>query len=178
MRVKLASKKFFTYFGKIRSSRYFNINLWIFGCNSNCEELHHIEETKTAKSIRVFVWKDLLEKNLAQIFGKFLANRLCRFSWGVVYSCVCVIDNNNVHCNNWGSWDKTLRIWNLRGELIQVLDNHEGYVICCAIAFDNSFIVSGSIDTTVRIWDVKTWTCRHTLHQENADFVKLLFFYF
>ena len=50
-----------------------------------------------------------------------------------------------------GSGDRTLRVWNVRtGECTHTLRGHTDLVLC--VAFDGTTIVSGSYDSTVRIW--------------------------
>jgi len=51
-----------------------------------------------------------------------------------------------------GSYDKTVRVWDLRmGTCLRVLAGHSKAVFCLQTAYDR--IVSGSADSTVRIWD-------------------------
>ncbi|MBC1270553.1 hypothetical protein GNF07_26250, partial [Trichormus variabilis FSR] len=54
-----------------------------------------------------------------------------------------------------GSWDNTLRLWNVNGQPIgQPLIGHEGAVNSVAFSPDGQCIVSGSWDNTLRLWDV------------------------
>ena len=41
------------------------------------------------------------------------------------------------------------------GQIIEVFDGHEDGINCLAIAPDESVLVSGSEDSTVRIWDLE-----------------------
>ncbi|QUY44137.1 DUF4062 domain-containing protein [Acaryochloris marina] len=54
------------------------------------------------------------------------------------------------------SKDKTIRLWDLRGNLItEPFQGHEGFVSSVAFSPDGQRIVSGSHDKTVRLWDLR-----------------------
>ena len=53
-----------------------------------------------------------------------------------------------------GSVDKTIRIWNVNGELLKTLEVHTDSINSVAFDHDGMRIVSGSDDKTIRIWDV------------------------
>jgi len=56
-----------------------------------------------------------------------------------------------------GSWDKTLRVWDLQtGQSIRTLEGHTNWVWAVAIAPDGLRAVSGSVDKTLRLWDLQT----------------------
>jgi len=53
--------------------------------------------------------------------------------------------------------DRTLKIWNWRtGECLRTLTGHEGAVTC--LAAERNILVSGSADSTVRVWNFDTGT--------------------
>ena len=60
-----------------------------------------------------------------------------------------------------------------RAKRIAVFTAHSASVNSIAITPDDRFIVSGSDDKTLKIWDIQTWTCVGTLegHQSNVHSV-------
>ncbi len=57
-----------------------------------------------------------------------------------------------------GSWDKTVRLWNVATrEEITSLTEHTGPVYCIAISHDGKMLASGSYDRTIRLWDLDTY---------------------
>ena len=55
-----------------------------------------------------------------------------------------------------GSWDNTIRVWDIHSGEEAVLFGHESYVTSVAISLDGSKIVSGSEDRTIRVWDIQS----------------------
>ena len=88
---------------------------------------------------------------------KILGNNLCVLStlrghtdniWDI-----CNMGENHVIT---GSWDKTMRMWDIRsGECIQILQGHTGGVYCVHL-HSSGYLLTGSGDHTVRIWDITT----------------------
>lgn len=86
-----------------------------------------------------------------------------------------------------GSRDNTLKLWHKSGasdsavagpavpvsdpqyKLGATLEGHTGSVLC--LQFDNKKVVSGSSDSTIRIWDVETGTCINTLDHAHEQSV-------
>ena len=63
-----------------------------------------------------------------------------------------------------GSWDKTLRVWELRtGRCLNTLQGHTSLVNSVAVSPDGRHIVSGSVDKTLRVWELGTGRCLTTL---------------
>jgi hypothetical protein len=55
-----------------------------------------------------------------------------------------------------GSWDRTLRVWDLAtGETKTTLQGHTDSISAVAVTPDGRYVVSGSKDRTLRIWDLK-----------------------
>jgi RNA polymerase sigma factor (sigma-70 family) len=55
-----------------------------------------------------------------------------------------------------GCRDRTLRLWDFRGQEIRRLEGHEDEIAGVAFSPDGKLLVSGSRDRTVRLWDVAT----------------------
>ena len=54
-----------------------------------------------------------------------------------------------------GSWDKTVWLWNLRGENIQQFRGHEGGITRVCFSPDGQTIGTGSEDGTARLWNLQ-----------------------
>ncbi len=54
-----------------------------------------------------------------------------------------------------GSYDATAKIWSIsEGRCLHTLSGHFSQIY--AIAFDGQRVVTGSLDTSVRVWDAHT----------------------
>ena len=54
-------------------------------------------------------------------------------------------------------WDKIIRKWDLIArEQTNIYEGHEGPILCMAITSDNCFLVSGSEDQTMIVWDLNS----------------------
>jgi guanine nucleotide-binding protein subunit beta-2-like 1 protein len=55
-----------------------------------------------------------------------------------------------------GSWDKTLRLWDLNTfRTIKLFSGHTKDVLATTFTHDNRMIISGGMDKTMRIWNTK-----------------------
>jgi predicted NACHT family NTPase len=61
------------------------------------------------------------------------------------------------------SGDRTVKLWNVMGECIQTLHGHTDWVETVSFSPDDQLIVSGGIDGSIKVWDVKTGECVKTL---------------
>ena len=62
-----------------------------------------------------------------------------------------------------GSWDKTIKIWNLTtSQLMRTLEGHKSSLTCVALSQDGQILVSSSWDKTVKIWDFHTGEVKYT----------------
>ena len=75
-----------------------------------------------------------------------------------------------------GSWDNTLRLWELAsGKCVRVFEGHTNFISSAVFSSDSQYILSGSLDNTMRIWDTKTGQCVKLLvgHKRNVCSVAL-----
>jgi WD40 repeat protein len=54
-----------------------------------------------------------------------------------------------------GSQDKTARLWDLQGNVLQVFNGHESSIHSVAFSHDGISILTGSMDRTARLWKIK-----------------------
>jgi WD40 repeat protein len=55
-----------------------------------------------------------------------------------------------------GSFDKTVRFWNIENKKGFIVGKHDDIVMSVFLSFDSKFIVSGSADCSVRFWNIET----------------------
>ena len=71
-----------------------------------------------------------------------------------------------------GSWDKTLRLWDLStGKTTRRFEDHTKDVLSVAFSADNRQIVSASRDKTIKLWNTLA-QCKYTIQDEgHSDWV-------
>ena len=63
-----------------------------------------------------------------------------------------------------GSWDNTIKLWNVKtGNLLQTLEGHSKDISSVAYSPDGQTLASGSVDGTIKLWNVKTGKLLQTL---------------
>ena len=58
---------------------------------------------------------------------------------------------------------------------IQTLEGHSSGVNSMVFSPDESRVASGSLDNTVRVWDVQTGQCEHTLEGHLGEISSVVF---
>uniref|UniRef100_A0A183BP09 Small ribosomal subunit protein RACK1 n=1 Tax=Globodera pallida TaxID=36090 RepID=A0A183BP09_GLOPA len=76
-----------------------------------------------------------------------------------------------------GSWDKTLRLWDLNtGQTTRQFVSHSQDVLSVAFSADNRQIVSGSRDKKIKLWNTLA-QCKHSIVEEcHTDWVSTVRF--
>jgi guanine nucleotide-binding protein subunit beta-2-like 1 protein len=77
-----------------------------------------------------------------------------------------VVMSSDGHFALSGSWDKTLRLWDLTsGRTARRFESHTKDVLSVAFSSDNRQIVSGSRDKTIKLWNTLA-QCKYTIQDE------------
>lgn len=68
-----------------------------------------------------------------------------------------------------GSWDRTVKVWNFEGEIInvQTLEGHTDYVTSVTYSSSTRQIISCSYDKTIRFWNVDSGAPNHIIENPN-----------
>merc|ERR1739846_120667 len=76
-----------------------------------------------------------------------------------------------------GSWDKTLRLWDLStGKTTRRFEDHTKDVLSVAFSADNRQIVSAARDKTIKLWNT-LGVCKYTIQEEvHSDWVSCVRF--
>lgn len=62
----------------------------------------------------------------------------------------------SLECVNCGTLPQTLRVWDIpSGRLLKTLDAHAHFVSTMDIHHVSPFVISGSVDQTVKVWECR-----------------------
>lgn len=90
---------------------------------------------------------------------------------------VCVVLSSDGQFALSGSWDKTMRLWDLNtGATVRTFQGHAKDVNSVAFSGDNRQIVSGSRDKTIKLWNTLA-ECKYTISEDmHTDWVSCVVF--
>jgi WD40 repeat protein len=126
----------------------------IITTNGRTARLTDLIENKTHLLIGHLVW--LLTPDIHQYARKGYDNILC----------VSFSPNGNLVLT--GSSDKTAKLWDTEGNLIQTFKGHLSPVLSVAFSPDGESILTGSSDLTARLWDLKGNTIQKFTGHKNS----------
>jgi WD40 repeat protein len=112
----------------------------------------------------------LVTANLSRfVYGVQEKNRIANSS--IVRSVAFSPDGKTIAT---GSWDNTVKLWNLEGKEIQTLKGHSASVLSVAFSPDGKTIATGSGDKTVKLWNLEGKEIQ-TLKGHGADVSSVAF---
>ncbi|MTJ40871.1 WD40 repeat domain-containing protein, partial [Dolichospermum sp. UHCC 0406] len=104
-------------------------------------------------------WLRPLTPSLTQAGGRLL--RTLSGHSSSVYAVAVTADGKRLIS---GSWDNTVKVWNLEtGEEQFTLSGHSSLVQAVAVTADGKRMISGSNDNTVKVWNLETGEEQFTL---------------
>ncbi|PKI82983.1 hypothetical protein MVES_002960 [Malassezia vespertilionis] len=131
------------------------------------------DQCRTRPWKAVYCERLIIERNWRR--GRYHVHSLRGHTDGVM----CLGFRENVSQLNYpvlvtGSYDRTVRIWNLKtGEALQTLVGHARGVRC--LQFDDCKLITGSMDRTLKIWNWRTGELLRTLEGHTEGIVSLNF---
>lgn len=112
----------------------------------------------------ILIWKFNAESSTLTEFGTPVKS-LTGHSHFI--SDLALTNDNNYLLSS--SWDKEMRLWDLRTGKTQmrfVKDGHEKEILSCAISSDGRYILSSGADRAIKLWNIRG-ECRHTVKDYN-----------
>ena len=114
----------------------------------------------------VLIWKFNNDSKVASDFG-FPVQSLTGHNHFI--SDLALTNDNNYLLS--ASWDKTMRLWDLRnGKTAHRFteDGHTKEVLSCTISSCGRYILSSGADRDIKLWNIKG-TCKHTVKEYNHN---------
>lgn len=109
----------------------------------------------------VLIWK-LYNENVEGFYG--VPHKVLTGHNHFISDIVLSNDNNYLIT---GSWDKTLRLWDLKtGKTVKRFDGHNGEILAVAFSPDNRQIISAGTDRSIKLWNTKG-ECKFTSETSN-----------
>ena len=99
-----------------------------------------------------------------------LTKKTCTALSGHEFGVHCVQMNAKATKALSGSYDKTLKLWDLTsGACIRTFTGHENSIYCLQMNEAETVALSGSYDKTLKLWDLTSGACIHTLCGHKAQ---------
>jgi WD40 repeat protein len=109
------------------------------------------------KLIRIYKTKALEQINESKAHSKSVQD-------------IAVIDKNLfASC----SGDHTIKIWK-NSEIFKTLEGHNDYVYALEYSSENNLLISGSKDSTIRLWNISTLSLIYTMYKHTDSVISLL----
>jgi guanine nucleotide-binding protein subunit beta-2-like 1 protein len=147
-------------------------NGWVTQIATNPRYPHMIISSSRDKSL--IIWK--LDQDSGSMHSSFMGKpeRALRGHGHFVADVVMSSDGQFALS---GSWDKTLRLWDLNtGQTTRQFTSHTKDVLSVAFSADNRQIVSGSRDKTIKLWNTLA-QCKYTIGEDcHQDWVSTVRF--
>jgi WD40 repeat protein/serine/threonine protein kinase len=122
-----------------------------------------------AAESRSWTWLQPLTPSLVPPGGPMIRTFEGHTAW--VHAVVLTPDGS---CAISGSWDGTLRVWDLEsGQSVRTLEGHTGWVNAVAVTPDGEDAISASSDRTLRVWDLESGqsVCTMEGHKDRVNAV-------
>ncbi|VDK77768.1 unnamed protein product [Litomosoides sigmodontis] len=144
-------------------------NGWVTQIATNARYPNMIISSSRDKTI--IVWK-LDGDDLSGSYGGQLGGKAERALKGHGHFVSDVVMSSDGQFALSGSWDKTLRLWDLTtGVTSRQFVSHTKDVLSVAFSADNRQIVSGSRDKTIKLWNTLA-QCKYTVNEDcHTDWV-------